>query len=96
MGRLMWVPDDGGRAAAGFTGRAGDCVIRAIAIASELPYAVLAEMLGLSDENATVMATLHVPPGHVCARRAALRGRGGVRSGRGPLVCRSVRSGGLG
>lgn len=31
--------DDGGRAAAGFAGRApGDCVCRAIAIAAELPY----------------------------------------------------------
>ena len=31
--------DDGGRAAAGFTGRTGDCVTRAIAIASGKPYA---------------------------------------------------------
>ncbi|MGH2865329.1 MAG: hypothetical protein ACRDJX_08795 [Solirubrobacteraceae bacterium] len=35
----MWFPDDGGRAAAGFAGRTGDCVVRAIAIASETPYA---------------------------------------------------------
>jgi len=31
--------DDGGRQAAGFKGSAGDCVCRAIAIASGLPYA---------------------------------------------------------
>lgn len=31
--------DDGGRAAAGFKGRTGDCVVRAVAIASGLPYA---------------------------------------------------------
>lgn len=31
--------DDGGRAAAGFKGRAGDCVARAISIASGRPYA---------------------------------------------------------
>lgn len=31
--------DDGGRAAAGFRGQTGDCVCRAIAIATELPYA---------------------------------------------------------
>jgi hypothetical protein len=33
-----WVFDDGGRAAAGFKGKAGDCVCRAIAIATERPY----------------------------------------------------------
>jgi hypothetical protein len=35
---LPWIPDDGGRAAAGFRGHAGDCVTRAIAIAAGLPY----------------------------------------------------------
>jgi hypothetical protein len=34
-----WTFDDGGRAAAGFKGSAGDCVARAVAIASGLPYA---------------------------------------------------------
>lgn len=34
----MWVFDDGGREAAGFKGKTGDCVTRAIAIAAELPY----------------------------------------------------------
>lgn len=33
-----WVYDDGGRAAAGFRGRAGDCVVRAIAIATGRGY----------------------------------------------------------
>jgi hypothetical protein len=33
------VIDDGGRAAAGFKGHAGDCVCRAVAIASGKPYA---------------------------------------------------------
>ena len=31
--------DDGGRAAAGYKGEAGDCVCRSVAIASGLPYA---------------------------------------------------------
>jgi hypothetical protein len=31
--------DDGGRGDAGYKGRAGDCVARAIAIAAQLPYA---------------------------------------------------------
>ena len=30
--------DDGGRAAAGYTGKAGDCVVRSIAIATGRPY----------------------------------------------------------
>lgn len=36
---MQFVHDDGGRAAAGFKGSAGDCVTRAIAIATMLPYA---------------------------------------------------------
>jgi hypothetical protein len=36
---LPFVYDDGGRAAAGFKGSADDCVTRAIAIATHLPYA---------------------------------------------------------
>ena len=35
---MKWVYDDGGRAAAGFKGTAGDCVCRAVAIATERPY----------------------------------------------------------
>ena len=34
----MYMYDDGGRAAAGFKGRTGDCVTRAVAIATGLPY----------------------------------------------------------
>lgn len=36
---MKLVINDGGRAAAGFTGRAGDCVTRAISIVTGLPYA---------------------------------------------------------
>lgn len=35
---MKYVYDDGGRAAAGFKGRTRDCVCRAIAIAAEMPY----------------------------------------------------------
>jgi hypothetical protein len=35
---MTFVFNDGGRAAAGFHGRAGDCVVRAIAIATGKPY----------------------------------------------------------
>ncbi len=36
--RTLFIEDDGGRAAAGYKGSPGDCVTRAIAIASGLPY----------------------------------------------------------
>ncbi len=35
---MEWVFDDGGRAAAGFKGSTGDCVCRAVAIATGKPY----------------------------------------------------------
>jgi len=35
---MNYVYDDGGRAAAGYKGETGDCVVRAIAIATEMPY----------------------------------------------------------
>jgi|SRR5271165_851742 len=35
---MKWKYDDGGRAAAGFKGKVGDCVVRAIAIATRLSY----------------------------------------------------------
>lgn len=46
---LPFVMDDGGRAAAGFNGAAGDCVTRAIAIATGKPYA---EVYALVNEEA--------------------------------------------
>ena len=42
--------NDGGRAAAGFVGGAGDCVVRSIAIATQLPYIKVYE--DLRDANA--------------------------------------------
>ena len=35
---MDFVYNDGGRAAAGYKGRAGDCVVRAIAVATQTPY----------------------------------------------------------
>lgn len=40
-----FVLDDGGRAAAGYRGRAGDCVARSIAIATRLPYQTVYDAL---------------------------------------------------
>ncbi len=43
--RPALVRSDGGRAAAGYRGTAGDCVVRAIAIAADLPYDVVYDEL---------------------------------------------------
>jgi hypothetical protein len=43
--------NDGGREAAGYIGKAGDCVCRAIAIAADLPYAEVYKRL--AEGNAT-------------------------------------------
>ncbi len=43
--------DDGGRAEAGFSGDAGDCVVRAIAIAAELPYRYVYDMVNAAAKN---------------------------------------------
>lgn len=37
--------DDGGRASAGFKGQTGDCVCRAISIATEMPYKEVYDMI---------------------------------------------------
>ena len=39
MEQMPFIKNDGGRATAGFKGNAGDCVARAVAIASNRPYA---------------------------------------------------------
>lgn len=42
---MKWTYNDGGRAAAGFKGEAGDCVCRAIAIATEKPYREIYDLI---------------------------------------------------
>jgi len=42
---VPWKRDDGGREAAGYKGRAGDCVTRSIAIATGKPYAEVYDAL---------------------------------------------------
>ena len=46
---LGFIANDGGRTAAGFKGAAGDCVVRAIAIASKIPYLQVYEDLRLAN-----------------------------------------------
>ena len=42
---MKFTYDDGGRAAAGFKGHAGDCVARSVAIATEQPYSTVYKAL---------------------------------------------------
>lgn len=49
-----WVFDDGGRAAAGFKGLTGDCVCRAIAIATETPYKTVYDALNALAQSERV------------------------------------------
>jgi hypothetical protein len=46
---LGFCPNDGGRQAAGFKGGVGDCVVRAIAIAAQLPYLQVYEDLRVAN-----------------------------------------------
>lgn len=49
---MRWRHSDGGRLAAGFKGEAGDCVVRAIAIATYQPYQnVYAELAERNKAN---------------------------------------------
>lgn len=56
---MKLVLTDGGRAGAGFTGKTGDCVTRAVAIASGLPYATVYQALsaGAGTERGSKGAT---------------------------------------
>lgn len=53
---LDFLFDDGGRQASGFKGRAGDCVARAVSIASGRPYQEVYKRLadGMGDQRKTI------------------------------------------
>jgi hypothetical protein len=46
-----WVNDDGGKLASGRKGTSGDCVVRAIAIASGMPYETVYRMVAKEAAN---------------------------------------------
>lgn len=48
---MKFVYDDGGRSACGYTGKAGDCVTRSIAIATGKPYQEVYDALNELAEN---------------------------------------------
>jgi hypothetical protein len=48
---VKFVYNDGGRAAAGFKGTAGDCAVRAVAIAAAMPYQEAYDMINRHSKN---------------------------------------------
>jgi hypothetical protein len=68
MSGMPFVKTDGGRANAGYKGLAGDCVCRAVTIASGLPYQDVYEVL--ANGNATQRRSKRCPK----RRRSAAHG----------------------
>jgi hypothetical protein len=67
---MTWVYDDGGREAAGYRGSTGDCVTRAIAIASGLDYReVYRDLFDLKRERAEARGTTARSPRFGVSRR---------------------------
>jgi len=66
-----YVYDDGGREAAGFKGKAGDCVVRAIAIATEKPYKEVYDELSVLVKAMKI--TKETPKKRVSARNGVYR-----------------------
>jgi len=51
---MQYQYNDGGRSSAGYKGKAGDCVVRAFAIASNLPYDEIYDLvneIGLKEKT---------------------------------------------
>jgi hypothetical protein len=63
---MKFVFNDGGRKAAGFEGKAGDCVARAIAIVAELPYIEVYNKL--AEGNGTQRRSKHCKKPEASAR----------------------------
>jgi hypothetical protein len=51
---MQYIYNDGGRAAAGYSGKTGDCVCRAIAIITEIPYQTVYDTLNSKIKEAVV------------------------------------------
>jgi hypothetical protein len=48
---MRWKMDDGGRLAAGYRGKTGDCVVRSIAIASGQPYQYIYDLINAAGQS---------------------------------------------
>ena len=75
---VTWIWDDGGRHAAGHKGLAGDCVARALAIASGRPYQEVYDRL--AEGNANQRTSKHDKPNH--PRLKAKTASHGILTGR--------------
>lgn len=64
---MKHIYNDGGRAAAGYSGKCGDCVVRAVAIATEQPYEQVYQ--ALANVNASTRGR-----SKSCGRRTARSG----------------------
>lgn len=74
MDTMQFVYDDGGRAAAGFKGSTGDCVVRAIAIASGKPYQEVYDTLHASARDINERRRKYFKPrGRVSPRNGVKR-----------------------
>jgi hypothetical protein len=73
---MKFIQDDGGRRAAGYQSRAGDCVARAIAIASGRPYGEIYDALAMG--NARQRITKHSKKSTAGRRTASA----GINTGR--------------
>jgi len=72
---MQFQKDDGGRAAAGYKGSAGDCVARAIAIASQRPYAEVYDRLAEGNKKQRRGKRQRYRDGKRTARHGILTGR---------------------
>jgi len=57
--RMKHIYNDGGRSAAGYSGKCGDCAVRAIAIATEQPYEQVYQ--AIANVNASTRGRLKSP-----------------------------------
>ena len=51
MSTIKFVYDDGGRGGAGYKGKAGDCGVRALAIAARMPYQQAYDLVGAACDR---------------------------------------------
>jgi hypothetical protein len=72
---MNWVKNDGGRAAAGFEGRTGDCVTRALAIAMERPYAEVYADMAAGNKNERITKRTSKAAGKRSARNGIYTSR---------------------
>lgn len=65
---MQFQHNDGGRAAAGYKGMAGDCVCRAVAIAAQLPYRQVYDALAAGNARERITKRTRKSAGRRSAR----------------------------